>query len=224
MKPTVLMTQTHAFQHRAVDIVHLPLVATIGYPLERAVLDISYDWLIFSSKNAVAYFLPYYPYVDVKYIAVIGEKTQAYCEKHGIAVDFIPDDYSQEGFLERFEAEQHARILIPSSAKARPKLAQTLSARGYHVTKVDLYNTVAHQENVQKVYELLETHQVDAITFASASAVRALFDTYPHSTFDQMFTIGQQTYRTLKSYGYESSLARQQTLDAMIEKILEKRS
>ena len=50
-------------------------------------------------------------------MAVIGQKTAELCEALKINVDFIPNDYSQEGFLNQFKKDQQS-ILIPSSAEA----------------------------------------------------------------------------------------------------------
>ena len=46
--------------------------------------------------------------------SVIGQKTAELCEALKINVDFIPNDYSQEGFLNQFKKDQQS-ILIPSS-------------------------------------------------------------------------------------------------------------
>lgn len=58
---------------------------------------------LFSSKNAVRIFYKYLNQLDVKYVAVIGQKTAELCEALKINVDFIPNDYSQEGFLNQFK-------------------------------------------------------------------------------------------------------------------------
>ncbi|MDO5374574.1 MAG: uroporphyrinogen-III synthase [Staphylococcus rostri] len=222
MKPTVIMTQTLAYQHAQVNVCHMPLLSTVACSFDPKVLEIEYDWLIFSSQNAVAYFMKYFGQVRVKHIAAIGKKTQEYCEEQGIAVDFVPDDFSQEGFLAQFEADAHAVILLPSSAQARPKLATVLGQRGYKVTKVDLYDIEANEAVVDQVYAMLVNQQADAITFASSSAVRALYDRHPNIDFDRLYVIGVPTQKTLSRYGYKGVVAETQTLDAMIDKILEK--
>ncbi|MCS4485651.1 uroporphyrinogen-III synthase [Staphylococcus americanisciuri] len=223
MKPTVIMTQTLAYHYDQINVCHIPLLSTVACPFDQKVLDNAYDWLIFSSQNAVAYFQQYLPNVRVKHIAAIGKKTAQFCEQQGIRVDFVPDDFSQEGFLAQFEAETNATILLPSSAQARPKLANELSQRGYSVTKVNLYDVEANKVAVNRVYEMLVTQQADAITFASSSAVCALFDRHPDIDFDALYVIGVPTQKTLSDYGYQGIVADKQTLDAMIDKILEKR-
>ncbi|REH93273.1 uroporphyrinogen-III synthase, partial [Staphylococcus felis] len=120
MKPTVVMTQTKMYTNQSVNIVHLPLIETKSLSFDIQVLGEHYQWLLFSSQNAVRHFLPYMSQVSYEKVAVIGIKTAQICEKYGIEVDFIPHNYSQEGFLESFNAESSDKILIPSSKGARP--------------------------------------------------------------------------------------------------------
>ena len=222
MKPTVIMTQTQPYQNSQVNIYHIPLLETVKCPFDQQLLERTYDWLIFSSKNAVKYFLPYLQDLQVEKIAAIGIKTREFCEEQGIDVDFVPNDFSQEGFLAQFDTEPHASILLPSSAQARPKLAKELGNRGYQVEKIDLYDVVVNETSVKAVYEMTLSHKIDAITFASSSAVRALFDRYQNIQCQALHVIGMPTQKILAGYGYQGIVADTQTLDAMIDKILEK--
>ena len=58
---------------------------------------------LFFVKNAVKYFYAYLKSVKVKKVAVIGAKTAQYCQDLNIHVDFLPQDFSQEGFLAEFQ-------------------------------------------------------------------------------------------------------------------------
>ena len=77
---------------------------------------------LFFFKNAVHLFYKYLEYVNVKHIAVVGAKTAQLCKQLGINIDFIPNDYSQEGLLEGLNLEKSS-ILIPSSARGKTKIA-----------------------------------------------------------------------------------------------------
>ena len=59
---------------------------------------------LFFFKNAVHLFYKYLEYVNVKHIAVVGAKLRSY-KQLGINIDFIPNDYSQEGLLEGLNLE-----------------------------------------------------------------------------------------------------------------------
>ncbi|MCQ9278011.1 uroporphyrinogen-III synthase [Staphylococcus borealis] len=219
MKPVVVMTQSSEFNSDLVDIVHKPFIEIQSLEFDTQVLHHNYDWIIFSSKNAVRLFYQYLNQVDVNYVAVIGKKTAELCETLNINVDFVPDDYSQEGLLEQFKQENQS-ILIPSSAMARPKLQQTL-AQTNNVTKIDLYEPIANDRNISEVIQQVESHKIDAITFSSSSAVNEYIKHNVPKQFDNYFAIGKQTAITLHQHGLNSLVADKQTSESLINKIIE---
>ena len=221
MKPVIVMTQTNEVHSHLVDIIHKPFIQLKQLHFNEKLLDHSYDWLIFSSKNAVKYFYPYLKNVKVKKVAVIGDKTAQYCNEVGISVDFVPRDFSQEGFLDEFKiSEQH--LLLPSSEKARPKLVQQLSKYN-EVVKIDLYRPVPNFKNISQVKSLVRKHQIDAVTFSSSSAVEFYFKEDNVPEFDHYFDIGKQTARTILKFNTSVKVANKQTLDSLIDKIIESR-
>lgn len=221
MKPVIVMTQTNEVHSHLVDIIHKPFIQLKQLHFNEKLLDHSYDWLIFSSKNAVKYFYPYLKNVKVKKVAVIGDKTAEYCNELGISVDFVPRDFSQEGFLDEFKiSEQH--LLLPSSEKARPKLVQQLSKYN-EVAKIDLYRPVPNFKNISQVKSLVRKHQIDAVTFSSSSAVEFYFKEDNVPEFDHYFAIGKQTARTILKFNASVKVANKQTLDSLIDKIIESR-
>lgn len=221
MKPVIVMTQTNEVHSHLVDIIHKPFIQLKQLHFNEKLLDHSYDWLIFSSKNAVKYFYPYLKNVKVKKVAVIGDKTAQYCNELGISVDFVPRDFSQEGFLDEFKiSEQH--LLLPSSEKARPKLVQQLSKYN-EVVKIDLYRPVPNFKNISQVKSLVRKHQIDAVTFSSSSAVEFYFKEDNVPEFDHYFAIGKQTARTILKFNTSVKVANKQTLDSLIDNIIESR-
>ncbi|MCG2352183.1 uroporphyrinogen-III synthase [Staphylococcus epidermidis] len=221
MKPVIVMTQTNEVHSHLVDIIHKPFIQLKQLHFNEKLLDHSYDWLIFSSKNAVKYFYPYLKNVKVKKVAVIGDKTAEYCNELGISVDFVPRDFSQEGFLDEFKiSEQH--LLLPSSEKARPKLVQQLSKYN-EVVKIDLYRPEPNFKNISQVKSLVRKHQIDAVTFSSSSAVEFYFKEDNVPEFDHYFAIGKQTARTILKFNASVKVANKQTLDSLIDKIIESR-
>lgn len=221
MKPVIVMTQTNEVHSHLVDIIHKPFIQLKQLHFNEKLLDHSYDWLIFSSKNSVKYFYPYLKNVKVKKVAVIGDKTAQYCNELGISVDFVPRDFSQEGFLDEFKIrEQH--LLLPSSEKARPKLVQQLSKYN-EIVKIDLYRPVPNFKNISQVKSLVRKHQIDAVTFSSSSAVEFYFKEDNVPEFDHYFAIGKQTARTILKFNASVKVANKQTLDSLIDKIIESR-
>ncbi|WP_105995559.1 uroporphyrinogen-III synthase [Staphylococcus agnetis] len=224
MKPNVLMTQTHKFEDARVNIKHLPFLKPVALAFDTRVLASHYDWLIFTSKNAVKFFRPYLQDVSYENVAVIGEKTKQYCDSIGLDVAFYPKDYSQEGFTEMHPFHQKERVLIPSSVKARPKLTATLNSQGIIAIKVDLYDVHIEQQSIQQAMEVIANSEVDAITFASSSAAHAFFSISPPQRPNLYYAIGLQTAKTIHQYGYTCKVAHKQTLESLINKIIEEGS
>lgn len=221
MKPVIVMTQTSKVQSNLVNIIHKPLIQIQELSFNEHLLNHDYDWLIFSSKNAVKYFYEYLKSVKVKKVAVIGEKTAQYCEDLNISVDFIPSDFSQEGFLKEFNS-MNQRILLPSSQLARPKLAHQLNNNNV-VIKIDLYKPIPHHQNINEVKQLVKNNELDAITFSSSSAVRYYFENGDTPEFHHYYAIGKQTATVLKNYNQNVQVADSQTSESIIAKILESR-
>ncbi|MCD8827983.1 uroporphyrinogen-III synthase [Staphylococcus gallinarum] len=221
MRPVIVMTQTSKFKREDVCILHKPLIDVAPLSFDTELLEVNYDWLIFSSKKAVEYFLPYFTQTHVNHVAVIGKKTAEYCQSKGIQVDYCPKDYSQEGFIQDFQGEKHSKILIPSSQAARPYLQYALEDQAFSVQKIDLYQPIPHTENINNVIQLLSNNAVDAITFASSSAVEFFFNQAGDIDFNHYYVIGDQTLATINKFDIQATKANIQTLDSLVNKILE---
>lgn len=221
MRPVIVMTQTSKFKQDDKHILHKPFIDVEPLSFDINLLDVDYDWLIFSSKNAVKYFQPFLSQVNVKNFAAIGAKTAEYCKSLGLDVLFYPSDYSQEGFLKCFQTEENSKILIPSSAYARPLLQRSLYQQGYQVCKIDLYRPVPHTKNIADVKRMMRNNELDVITFASSSAVKYFFEQSETPRFNHYYVIGQQTLDTVKQYGYDATTSNIQTLDSLINKVEE---
>ena len=53
MKPVIVMTQTSKVQSDMVEVIHKPFIKIQSLEFDTQLLHDNYDWLIFSSKNAV---------------------------------------------------------------------------------------------------------------------------------------------------------------------------
>ena len=59
MRPVIVMTQTSKFKQDDKHILHKPFIDVEPLSFDINLLDVDYDWLIFSAKNAVKYFQPF---------------------------------------------------------------------------------------------------------------------------------------------------------------------
>lgn len=118
---------------------------------------------------------------------------------------------------------QNQKLLIPSSAQARPYLQRKLSQNN-KVVKIDLYTPIAHRDNIHEVIKLISNNKIDALTFSSSSAVHYFFEEANLPNFYAYYAIGRQTANTIRYYGYEPKIADNQTLESLINKIIESRN
>jgi uroporphyrinogen III methyltransferase/synthase len=144
----------------------------------------SYDWIVFTSANAVDYFMKSLLAIsDVRElkgvrICTIGPSTASRLSKYGIRVDLTPAEYRTESVIEAMKAReglQGARVLLPRANIARELLADELREAGAHVVEVVAYRTAlasGDRNGDHDVYRMLLDREIDAVTFTSASTVR----------------------------------------------------
>lgn len=227
MQAPVIMTQSSNLKSDYEDIIHLPFIKIRTLSFDEELLNCHYDWIIFSSKNAVKYFSDYFQQLKVDHVAAIGEKTKEYCNQVGISVDFFPENFSQEGFITEFEVNKGNRIIIPSSAAARPYLQTKLQEKNAEVTKIDLYRPEAYNENIEQAISLLKRNLASGIAFASSSAADYFFKEAKNLNLDSnynYYAIGKPTFEKIAEYGYTAKIAEEQTIDGLLNIIKESRN
>jgi uroporphyrinogen III methyltransferase / synthase len=154
-------------------------------PLENACRNAgSFDWIIFASANAVDYFMRgLLSSGDVRdlhgvKLCTVGPSTASRLQRYGIRVDLTPAEFRADSLADTLKASgslKGQRILIPRANIARDRLAEELREAGAEVVDVVAYRTVpggTDRSGEYDVYRMLLDRQIDAVTFASASAVR----------------------------------------------------
>jgi uroporphyrinogen III methyltransferase/synthase len=145
-----------------------------------------FDWIIFTSVNAVDAFMDVLLQVhrDVRSLsgprlAVIGTTTQDRLARYGIRADVVPDEFDGEGLLAALQPEKlsGSRVLLPHSDIARELIATELRDAGADVTEVVAYRTIVDETlrdaAETDVYRQLLDRRIGAVTFTSPSAVNA---------------------------------------------------
>ena len=151
-------------------------------PLDRALDQVAtYDWLVFTSVNGVAFFFErlFERGQDVRALghlrtAAIGPATAARLLEYGLTSDIIPSSYRAEAVVEAFKQEDVAgrHVLLPRAAEARPILPQELSRMGAEVDEISVYRTQAVDQSAETLLTHLQQKQIDLITFTSSSTVK----------------------------------------------------
>jgi uroporphyrinogen III methyltransferase/synthase len=137
----------------------------------------SFDWLVFTSGNAVRYFwerlvaaeLGIAPHYNLRIAAVGSATTQLLAEK-GFEIDFFPDEFTGEQLALGLGDLTEKKVLLPRAKIGRPEIVNLLQEQGALVTDIPLYDTITADPDPETLSELEKG--IDAVTFTSPSSVR----------------------------------------------------
>lgn len=211
-----------------------------------------YTWLVFTSANGVKICCERLETLgyDVQAIgsvrvAAIGPATAQALTRYGISADLVPDEYIAEGVAAALIADAHRRgeslegrrILLARAAEARKILVTELQRAGAIVEEVAAYHTLGAangDEQGREVIRLLQTRQLDILTFTSSStvrhfmqwltgcAVRAPVHLITHNPQLKIACIGPVTSQTARELGLDVHIeASEFTIDGLVEAIVQ---
>ena len=178
----------------------------------------AFDWIVFTSANGASAFMDrlLLGSRDVRALAgarlcAVGPGTASRLTRFGIKVDLIPEDHSADGVVAALKAAgalKGKRVLFPKADIARDTLPEELRAAGAEVTEVVAYRTVTAEGDAHlDIYRQLLDRRIHAVTFSSASAVRAFVSIYGEDQAVDLLnhtvvaTIGPVTADAAKRYG-----------------------
>ena len=144
-----------------------------------------FDWIVFTSANAVDAFLDRLlagpqdlrALGGVK-LCVVGPATAERLTRRGLKVDLTPSEYRAEVVVRAMTGAgpvAGAKVLLPHADIGREIIADELRRQGADVTEVLAYRTAAvepEREGEPDVYRMLLERRIDVVTFTSPSAVR----------------------------------------------------
>ena len=180
-----------------------------------------YDWLIFTSANAVHYFLQRLvalghdaSRLDELKVCAIGEATAEKLVELKVHVDVVPDEFKAEGVfaaLERFvggcEAISGLNVLLPRASVARDYLPKTLEEAGARVDIVPVYRTTLPAEADRGRVAAMLSGSADCVAFTSSSTVKNLAHLFDTSDLSDVLSgikiacLGSITAQTANEFG-----------------------
>jgi uroporphyrinogen-III synthase len=211
-------------------VILLPVIG-IAPPLDTGPLHAtmknasSYDWVIFTSANAVSAFAGQAQPTAKLRAAAIGSATREAAESAGFSVELMPEKYVAESLVEAFAGTNLSgrRILIPSAAVTRDVIPPALRKLGAHVDVVEAYRNVIPTEAADLSRRVFQPPYPDWVTFTSSSAVDHLIELTGRKSLreSKIATIGPVTSKTVRKYGLEvSAEAAIQSVGGIVEAVL----
>ena len=214
-----------------IEVRPLDDTSEIDSAIERLV---RYDWIIFSSVNAVKFFFNRIDALglDIRAlgstkIAAVGSSTADAIHALHLKVDLVPEDFKAEGLVEAFRSlkMEGKRVLIPRARVAREVLPEGLASMGAEVDVIAIYETVI-PEVAPQTLEMLSEEKVDVVTFTSSSTVKNFLKALPADLVDRILSqarvacIGPVTARSARKRGIRVDiLPRRSTIASMVEAI-----
>jgi uroporphyrinogen-III synthase len=224
MPPRVLVTRAphqasalgDALIAHGLRIVSIPTIALVPPSDDYATLDQEltrldeYDWLLFTSANAVAVFAERLEDQAVPLscgIASIGAATSKALRDAGFPVRLQAQTAVAESLAKSLLPHaRNAQMLLVRAEQGRDVLIEVLTEAGAEVTLAPAYRSIIPTESTDRLRRELPT--VDAITFTSSSAVTNLFAllsaaglTLPPNV--KLASIGPVTTAALREQGHK---------------------
>ncbi|MGM0166324.1 uroporphyrinogen-III synthase [Enterococcus sp. AZ135] len=194
-----------AFAAKGVEVVVIPMNRTVFQPYQS--LECEYDWIFFTSVNAVKYF-DFSQLNQQAKILAIGNQTTKTLQELGYSVDFQPKEGFSEGLVEEWLGlvGTKQRVFWPHSFQARRVIYNGLTRHGHVVLEQVIYKNEFFPEDQERLRELIMNETIDYVLFASPSAwnsfSRALrkFKQLPENFWSQLTiaAIGPVTARVIE--------------------------
>lgn len=185
-----------------------------------------YDWLIFTSANAIEFFLRHLnargvsvEELDQLRVCAIGQASADKLRDAHVHVDVVPSQSKAEGvfaalseFAGGSEQLRGLNILLPRAAIGRDYLPKALEDAGARVDIVTAYRTVVPENLDRGRLSAMLAGSADCIAFTSSSTVKnlaLLFDTHDLSKVLSGLTIasiGDVTAATAADYGLKVNI------------------
>jgi uroporphyrinogen III methyltransferase/synthase len=211
-----------------VPIIRIDQPADGGAGLERAAMELaggSYDWVVFSSPNAVTALLDRLP--DARAfgsagLAAMGPGTADALRAWRLVPDLVPERAIAEGMLEAFPDPPGpgSRVLLPRAAEGRDVLPEGLTAAGWEVDAVVAYQTVRVP---MRDADRVAVAAADAVCFASASAVKGFVEAAGglEAVPPVVVCIGPSTAAAATAAGFPvTAVAEQHTIPGLIDALV----
>ena len=172
-------------------VIHCPTIEVVPpsswAPLDAAIRRVrEYDWVVFTSANAVDFFLvrlrekedDHIEALSQTAICAIGPATSQTLEAAGLAVSVVASDSTAEGALAAIvehlggpDRVAGLSFLIPRAKVARDVLPAGLHSLGGLVDAVEAYQTVKPNIESESITRQFEETSIDVIAFTSSSTV-----------------------------------------------------
>jgi uroporphyrinogen III methyltransferase/synthase len=226
------------------EAIEAPMIRIVppedSVPLQEAAARAGeFDWIIFTSGNAVEAFMDALlsegrdmRALNGARLCTVGSATAAKLAAYHLNADLVPDEFRAEGVIKALRevgSLEGAKVLLPRADIGREVIALELRKAGADVTDVTAYRTVLedlHSEGDADIYGMLLERKIDVVTFTAGSAVRNFVKVYGEDQAvdllnnTEVAVIGPVTAQAAEQLGIRVSIQPESyTVAAMVDAI-----
>jgi hydroxymethylbilane synthase len=223
-RPRVLLTRAveqqeplaRALEDVGIEAVRVPAIAIHpveeGDELDRVIANLDrFDWIVVTSANGAAAVLAAAARLGADPAAsrwaAVGPSTAAVLEGGGVEVAHRPRRASGADVAMELPIESGQHVLLARGDLADPHLPQALRDRGAEVTELTAYRTQEAPPASRALLAAALQQPLDAVLFASGSAVRGLIGLARPEDLDAVrrlpaLCIGPETERDAQDAGF----------------------
>jgi uroporphyrinogen-III synthase len=192
-----------------------------------------FDWVLFTSRNGVKYFLEILNELGIDFnlfkgkIGLVGPETAQALKENHLNYDFIPTKFATQSLARQIPVNKGEKVFLPRAEIASSELVEQLTGRGVEVTRIDIYQTEFVTEPNPEFEQLLENSMVAFITFTSPSTVQGFIKSLDTRLMKvaqniPVLSIGPVTTAFLKENGFKKIIAADvYTTKGMLQKLKE---
>ena len=216
------------------DVLECPCIRTQPLPpspaVEGALADLgAYEWLALTSPAGAEalWALLEAQGRDARALggvklAAIGPGTGRALRAHGLQADYLPEVYDAAHLGAGLAERATGRVLLLRAEVASPDLPAALEGAGIPYDDLPCYATVYGCDEAAALRALAQAGELDLVTFTSASTVKGFTAAAEGLDLTGItgVCIGEQTAAEAKKHGIPVVVAREATMDALIECII----
>lgn len=186
----------------------------------------TYNWLLFTSANAVEHFMKRAALAHVTCkipVAVVGPATARRLREWRLEPALVPKEFRADGLLQALpESLFQTSILFPRAEIARENLPTKLRQRGARVDVITVYRTLRPGPDAPSIADVLAREKIDCIVFTSPSTIRYLAEAVGETLLEvlkdvKIAVIGPVTRDAAVEFGLNASITpSQSTMDQLV--------
>ncbi len=216
---------TNQLQDLGAKTIVFPLIKTTAINQSELVKQfnaITYNWIVFTSTNAVKFFFENIESKNVtSKIAVVGEKTKRVLEKFGVEVDFMPTQFTARQLANELPISKNDSILIPRSDLAKNDIVEILESKSCKVETVSIYENCSIEYSDNELNSVFK-QQIDFIAFTSGSTVNSFMKLGVGLRLEKIVCIGPETAKVAKVNSLiVAAIANPHTIEGMVKELIQ---